>query len=191
MDPLTVPIQGDLSRQDAVVLAELCQNKKVIEFGVGGSTLLIARVAKALESFDTDLGWLDRTRRRLDKLKPELTCLPQLRHTSGVPETIDDCDVLFIDGRGDDRFKWLKFFPKCQTLICHDSLGDTGGNGPTLYHVMAELFRDRASLEYLDHASFHHQGSNMVVVHRRREPIRYQNWNLTELENRLDPYAPD
>ncbi len=190
VDPKTVIIQGDLSRLDAEVLIELCQDKNVVEFGVGGSTLLIARVAKKLNSYDTNHEWLNRTAARVRKIEHELSCIPEFTIVKQVADDIDECDVLFVDGNGDDRFKWLKFFPKCKVLICHDSLGDTGGNGPTLYHVMTELFKDRACVEYLDRADFHYKGSNMAVVYRRSEPICYQNWNLIETENRLDPYAP-
>lgn len=189
VDPETVVIQGDLSRLDAEVLLELCQDKIVVEFGVGGSTLLIARVAKSLRSYDTSPEWLSRTAARIRQIEPELSCVPEFSHVKDVADSIPECDVLFIDGKGDERFKWLKFFPRCNVLICHDSLGDTG-NGPTLYHVMAELFRDRECVEYLDRADFHYKGSNMAVVYSRPEPIRYHNWNLTETENRLDPYAP-
>ncbi len=189
IDPKTVIIQGDLSRQDAAVLLELCQGKNVVEFGVGGSTLLIARVAQSLRSYDTSSEWLGRTAARIRKIEPELSCVPEFSHVAHVADDIQECDVLFIDGKGDDRFLWLKFFPKCKVLICHDSLGDTGGHGPTLYHVMGELFNNRLCVEYLDRADFHYKGSNMAVVYRRPEPIQYHNWNLTETENRLDPYA--
>lgn len=189
VDANTVTIQGDLSRLDAAVLIELCDNKHVIEFGVGGSTLLIARVAKSLHSWDTSTEWLKRTAARLEKLRPELTCTPQLSLTDGCPDDIPDCDVLFVDGRGEDRFKWLRFFPKCKILICHDSLGDTGGHGPTIYHVMAALFGDRTCVELLDRADYHYRDSNMAVIYRRISPLVYKNWNVTETENRLDPHA--
>ncbi len=189
IDPKTVVLQGDLSRRDAEVLLELCQGKTVVEFGVGGSTLLIARVAKSLRSYDTSSEWLGRTAARIRKIEGELSCIPEFTLVKDVADSIPECDVLFIDGKGDDRFKWLKFFPRCNVLVCHDSLGDTGGDGPTIYHVMAELFRDRACVEYLDRADFHYKDSNMVVVYSRPEPIQYHNWNLTETENRLDPYA--
>lgn len=191
IDPKSVVIQGDLSRRDAEVLLELCQGKHVVEFGVGGSTLLIARVAKSLHSYDTSSEWLGRTAARIRKIESELSCIPEFTIVQAVADDIKECDVLFIDGRGDDRFKWLKFFPKCNVLICHDSLGDTGGCGPTLYHVMAGLFQNRLCVEYLYRADFHYKDSNMAVVYRRPEPIKFQNWNLIETENRLDPYAKD
>jgi hypothetical protein len=183
-----VEIQGDISRADVRVLIELCDNKRVVEFGVGGSTLIIARIAKSLYSFDTSEEWINRTNSRLQKID-DLTCQPTISLTAGVPEDIPDCDVLFIDGKGEERYKWLKFFPKCKIIICHDSLGDTGGSGPTLYHVMAEIFQRMDCVEYLDKAIFHYHDSNMAVIYRRDEPLKYKNWNIDERENRLDPYA--
>lgn len=190
VDPKSVVIQGDLSRRDAEVLLELCRDKFVVEFGVGGSTLLIARVAQRLQSYDTSVEWLSRTAARIKKIEGELSCIPEFSIVDDVADDIPECEVLFIDGKGEDRYKWLKFFPKCNIMICHDSLGDTGGNGPALYHIMAELFKNRECVEYLDRADFHYKDSNMVVIYSRPEPIRYHNWNLTETDNRLDPYAP-
>jgi hypothetical protein len=171
VNPYTIPIQGDLSRQDVVVLVELCADRRVVEFGVGGSTLILARCASSLLSFDTDATWIKRTARRLTRIDDKTT-EPVLVHERGIPVDIPDCDVLFLDGLGDHRWQWLKFFPKCRTLLCHDSLGDTG-QGPTLYHIMAELFKDPALVSLLERADFHYKNSNMVVVYRRDQPLHY------------------
>jgi hypothetical protein len=56
---------------------------------------------------------------------------------------------------------------------------------------MAELFRDKDLVSLLDRAYFHYRDSNMAVVYRRDQPIHYQNWNVTEPHNRLDPYVDD
>lgn len=187
VDPKSVIIQGDLSRRDAEVLIELCAGKVVVEFGVGGSTLLIARIAKSLYSYDTSQEWIDRIANRIDKMKEELSCTPCFNYTDGVADDIPQCDVLFIDGNGDDRFKWLKFFNKCNMMVWHDSLGDTG-NGPTIYYIMSGLFSSRECVEYLDRADFHYKDSNMAIIYRRSTPIKYENWNITETDNRLSPY---
>jgi hypothetical protein len=185
-DPLTVPIQGDLSRNDVVVLHELCQGGSVVEFGMGGSTLLISRIANSLTSYDTNQEWLDRTRKRLMAITDK-TCEPDLHLISDTPSSIPECDVLFIDGLGDIRWEWMRHFRAAKVLVCHDSLGDTGGNGPTVYNMMGELFRSMENVELLDRAYYHYKDSNMVVVFRRDKPIKYVNWNAVETENRLDP----
>lgn len=74
-DPRTVLIQGDISRADAVVLVNLCAGRSVVEFGMGGSTLLLARCAKELSSYDTDLEWYEITECRIAQI-PDKTCKP-------------------------------------------------------------------------------------------------------------------
>lgn len=189
IDYRTVVIQGDLSRLDVRVLLELCAHKRVVEFGMGGSTLLLARICKELISYDTSMEWLERTKARLEDIQGELSCIPTLLLTAGEEEDICECDVLFIDGKGEDRHKWLKFFTKCKILICHDSLGDTGGSGPTLLHIMSELYSNMDIVKNLDRTDYHYLGSNMVVTYKRENPINFVNWNIIEIENRISPYA--
>lgn len=188
LDPQNVEIHGDISRADVLVLAEICTNKDVVEFGVGGSTLILSQCAKSLHSYDTDNTWIERVSGRLSKTHG-LTCNPTLSLCTDVPDAIPTCDVLFIDGYGPHRLPWLlKHFDKCKTVICHDSLGDTG-NGPTLYHIMADLFKRHELIGMLDTARFHYLDSNMVVIDKRQTPIVYKNWNITESgDNRKDPY---
>jgi hypothetical protein len=188
IDPTNVEIHGDISRADVLVLVEVCTNKDVVEFGVGGSTLILSRCAKSLQSYDTDHIWLDRARNRLSKIHGK-TCEPTLHHCNNVPDTIPICDVLFIDGYGPHRLQWLlKHFDKCKIVICHDSLGDTS-DGPALYHIMAEMFRSHDMIQMLYAAKFHYLDSNMVVLEKRDAPITYRNWNITEKDdNRKDPY---
>lgn len=81
----------------------------------------------------------------------------------------------------------MKHFNKCKIIICHDSLGDTN-DGPTLYHIMAELFKSHDMIQMLHTARFHYL-DNMVVLEKRDTPIVYKNWNITEKDdNRKDPY---
>lgn len=173
---------------DVHVLYETCAGKHVVEFGVGGSTLILAQCAASVVSFDTDATWIDRTAHKLSKLE-NVTAVPQLRFSADVPEEIPQCDVLFIDGYGPHRKQWLKHFHKCKLMICHDSLGDTG-SGPTLYHIMSDLFADKDIVELLDKTIYHYRSSNMVLTYKRDQPIKYVNWNISERDdNRHDPYA--
>lgn len=186
-DPKTVVIQGDLSRNDVAVLHELCMGKSVVEFGVGGSTLLLSRLATSLVSYDTDQSWIDKTRRRLREISDK-TCSPDFRLITGTPAEIPTSDVLFVDGFGNIRWEWMKHFHTTKVLICHDSLGDTGGHGPTILNVMSALFKSMENVELLDKAFYHYRDSNMAVVFRRDKPIKYVNWNIAEPENRLNPH---
>lgn len=187
MDIENVVIQGDISRADVRVLAELCTNKRVVEFGVGGSTLILSRCAASVTSYDTDISWINRTKHRIDIMHDKLI-MPEFIHTTEVPNDIPECDVLFIDGFGPHRAEWTKHFLKCQIMIMHDSLGDTG-KGPTLDDLLSRMFKIREIVESLDVMKYHYLDSNMVVAYKRQKPIQFINWNTVEDKNRIDPYS--
>ena len=186
INPETITIQGDISRQDVMVLASYCTNKNVVEFGVGGSTLIIARCAKSLMSYDTDQNWIDITSLRLSTISDK-TCEPQLKLISQPPNDIEECDVLFIDGLGDHRDAWAKLFTRAKVTLIHDSLG-VAGDYPVVYWVMKEIFNNIDSVGLLDKITFHCFDSNMVVVERRDSPLSFRNWNETETTGRISPY---
>ena len=62
------PFIGDLSTQDAAVLATMAQGARVLEFGAGGSTQIFAAVADGCVSMETDGDWISRTQRNLLRL---------------------------------------------------------------------------------------------------------------------------
>ena len=64
-NPYVWKMEGDLSRADVLVLTFLCRNKRVIEFGVGASTIILSQIAKWVVSYDTDQNWID-------KIKPKV-----------------------------------------------------------------------------------------------------------------------
>jgi len=173
-NPQTVEIQGDISRSDVVVLYELCLGKSVVEFGMGGSTLLISQIAKEFTSYETDQKWFDKTKGRLDLI--DKSCKPDLKMIYEVPDTIPTCDVLFIDGLGDHRLKWAKFLTSCDKMLFHDSLGDTG-TVPTVHHMLSELLLTLDRVGWLDTIQFHYKDSNIVVINKRKEFIKFANWN--------------
>lgn len=186
IDPQNVIIQGDLSRADVHVLHDLCVDKHVVEFGVGGSTLILARCARTLITYDTDRTWLSRIQARIGCLNYKTT-EPIFNHVTDIPESIPECDVLFIDGYGPQRAGWTTFFLKCTTMVLHDSLGDTG-SGPTIDNLMSLLFKDKNIVEHLNKIYVHYNDSNCIVITRRPKPIKYINWNIVETENRISPY---
>lgn len=186
LDPEKVVIQGDISRADVRVLVEICSNKNVVEFGVGGSTLILAQCAASIVSYDTDISWIERTKHRIDTM--EKITVPQFVHMPTVPESIPECDVLFIDGYGPHRCEWTRHFLRCKVMLLHDSLGDTG-LGPTIDDLLSKIFTIREIVENLDLMKFHYLDSNMVVVYKRETPIRFLNWNTVEDNNRKSPYS--
>jgi hypothetical protein len=190
IDIETIQIQGDISRADARTLFELCSGKSVVEVGVGGSTLLLARCAASLTSFDVSSDWIAKTQRRIDRLSVK-TCSPLLVHCLNVPDTIEPCDVLFVDGLVEQRGRWVaRHFQSAWITICHDSRGTTDGR-PTSGDMLREALLSQAVVARLHDISFHHRDSNMLVLRRRPEPAEYVNWNLVEKEGRLNPHGDD
>lgn len=187
LNPNTMSIQGDISRNDVKVLFELCTNKNVIEYGVGGSTLILAQIAKTLICYDTDINWINTTAKRLQNINNK-TCNPELNYITQTPHELPESDIIIIDGHGDTRHEWAKHLPTTKQLLFHDSLGSTTTQ-PTIYHITTQLFTNMTLIENLDTAKFHYKDSNYLLIIKRETPIKYVNWNETETENRLNPYS--
>lgn len=85
---------GNLSLEDADVLAMLSKDKDVFEHGCGGSTLIFSQTAKSVSVFELDPGWRAITDDRLKKLgrsdKVHWIWLKDLNPNS--------VDLIFIDG---------------------------------------------------------------------------------------------
>lgn len=176
VDPSSCVIQGDISREDALVLVSECSGRSVVEFGTGGSTLILARCASSLASYDTDRRWLDGTAKRLAQMDGWLkTCEPSLIHSADVPVDINECDVLWVDGLSGQRTEWcVLHFPRCRTLLLHDSR--RAGAWSTVGALLAKRGLEVDSVHM--HAGA--WSSNIVVVRRRFTPVAYVSWWDTE-----------
>lgn len=178
-DPTTFPLEADLSRADVRLLHKLCAGKAVVEFGCGGSTILLAQFAERVRSYDTDSSWLERTQRRLDR-DPDHAPVELRQCQEGVvPDGLPPADVYFIDGWCPDRPKWVRevvLRGLTGLLIYHDSRsGEMTTLASALVYPVTQCLR---SVEY------HVEDSNMVVL-RCGEGVKYVNWNEAEPENRL------
>jgi len=173
-DPKTVPIQGDLSRADVVELVRLCQGKRVVEFGMGGSTLILARCALSLDSYETDPHWHWLTAHRMKQIKDK-TCEPALVLGPDTPAGVPECDVIFVDGLSSKRDEWMRLWRSArEAVVLHDS------RVPGTWRSVVELLKDDESGTWVDGIDFHVNQSNLLVVRRRPGPAAYENWNLTE-----------
>ena len=178
-DPKTVLIQGDLSRADTLELVKLCQGRSVVEFGMGASTLLLARCAKKLVSYDTDQKWCDVTQRRTAQI-PDKTCEPQLVFSPRVPRSIPPCDVLFVDGLSSQRIEWgRKFFQRRvgHAVLIHDS------RRRECWRIIGKLVMYKETSRWIDNIQFHVGDSNMIIVWKRSKSANYFNWNRTERDD--------
>lgn len=176
---------GDISRQDVMVLSRLArQANHLLEFGVGGSTQVLAQSKPwqaQLIAVDTDPHWLSRTQEILNHLPVHLeTCTfllyddwlvhaAQLAHQQGL------WDFVFIDLKDELRlaaaesaWPWLKLQG---ILAFHDTRRQRD-----LRHVLQ--FVDKYYLE-ISRIDFNSESSNISLIHKKiAEP--YQNWNQAE-----------
>lgn len=174
----TFPIEADLSRADVRVLHALCQGKRVVEFGCGGSTALLAAFASRVWSYDTDPAWIARTNARLDR-EPDRSHVTVERCDETTPVTLPSADVYFIDGYVPLRPVWIHDVITrrlTKTIVVHDSRSSAMSDvGRVLVYPLTLFVR---SLEY------HTDGSNMLII-RVDAAVEYANWNEAEPENRL------
>lgn len=180
IDPHTFPIEADLSRADVVELHRLCSGKDVVEFGAGGSTVLFSKCCKSVVSYEHDRRWLELTRRRLARealTNAKLVTLPNW----DPPKQLPKADVYFIDGRNTHRAKWANHVLQLQVtrvVAVHDSRRSDIMKG---YGFLLQC----PLMLHLDRIEFHPGNSNLLVIYPREESVAWENWNVTERENRL------
>jgi len=181
IDPSPFKYIGDLSQQDAALLGRYASTAQAaLEFGVGGSTQIIAQAIPAGASFrslDTDPGWIDATQEKLHRLGVGDRC-----QIAGYDEWVPDgarFDFIFDDGvdhlRRSFAFRTFPLLTVGGVLLFHDTrrLRD-------VQNVLAlvEAFFDE--IEYVS-LNEHVEGvaSNITVVRKKaKEP--YVNWNFSE-----------
>lgn len=178
-DPTAFPLEADLSRADVRLLYRLCDGKSVVEFGCGGSTVMLAHFCASLRSYDTDPSWIERTQRRLAREDSALNARVMLFGCNSVPADLPAADVYFVDGYVPDRKLWIEAIIDrrlAEVIIVHDSRSSAMTDiGQVISWPRSLSLR---SLEY------HVGGSNMLLI-RCGAPCEYVNWNEAEPENRL------
>lgn len=182
-DPNTFPLEADLSRADVRVLHRLCAGKRVVEFGCGGSTVLLGMLAGHVTSYDTDPSWVKRTQRRLARERAT-TCDAVVLCGPEPPAVLPVADVYFIDGHPPHRAAWIKAViahDAAPVIIVHDSRSEV------MTEVSAAIVHPfTLSLRTI---VFHPDESNMMVI-TIGKPVVRRNWNEEEPANRL-PFLGD
>lgn len=184
LNPYIVPIEGDLSRADVVVLTLLCRGKTVVEYGVGASTIILSQVAEKVISYDTDLNWIN-------KIKPKATGVDfKFIPMDGNAVTPEPCDVLFDDGHSNLRWDFLKlFWPLLnEYAILHDGRMSYPGNILKRFFDMWEdngpnRNPDNSFTGSLEEIKWNWLESNMVVMKKRNCTLKYEDWKKTECQN--------
>jgi hypothetical protein len=190
INPYTWKIEGDLSRADVLVLTLLCRNKNVIEFGIGGSTILLSQIANKVITYEHDPAWRD-------KIAPKLNDKVEIRMIEKNPQAVkglgEYCDVLFDDGHSLLRapallefWKYIKGY-----AILHDSRMTYAGNcvkrlidafvpNPEITEGNPNKLPDNPYTGSLDTIYWNYLESNMVVLQKRNYILKYENWKITE-----------
>lgn len=118
---------GSISLQDADILAMYGKrSEKVLDFGVGGSTLILAQTCKDVTAVETNPSWIDRVSARAQTVG----CRENIKFftMNGIfesPPSFNTFDFVFIDGVPSERlpfarqaWKWLKVGG---TMAFHDA----------------------------------------------------------------------
>ncbi len=189
LNPYIWPIEGDLSRADVVVLTQLCRGKDVIEFGIGGSTILLSQVANKVITYEHDKEWIQKIEPKLND-KVEIRVIEKkVNRLKGIAES---CDVFVNDGHSLFRAPaLLEFWPLIKNCaILHDSRMTYAGNcvksfidafiiknNPSKYNPGLPDNPFTGSLESI---YWNYLESNMVVMNKRNCTLTYENWKLSE-----------
>ncbi len=177
---MTAPLFiGDISAADASTLAALVPGRKrIVEFGVGGSTQIIAQSMDAdavLWAYDTDPEWLTRTAVNLETLgvdRSRVLLLPSYEQHAEIPGPVD---LAFVDCAERFRIPFAHLiWPRLSVgglLVLHDAR-------PLVYvqpllALVADNFRDVRSV------TLNADDTNFAIVERgpRRD---YADWNAAE-----------
>ena len=204
LNPYIFPIEGDLSRADFVVLTQLCRGKDVVEYGVGGSTLLFSRIAKSVVSFETKQVWADRVTEQLAQVKdkrcePEIVIIGEEHDGSTVKGLVRTCDVFFNDGWAAMRHHFLLEF-WLQIRVCcilHDTRATYAANVVKKFIDAYDLEADKEKypwgrnpyLASLKTIEWCYLESNMAVLFRRNCELYWEDWKRTESGDNRNGYG--
>jgi predicted O-methyltransferase YrrM len=179
---------GDLSKADARLLVDVAEDRSfILEFGVGGSTMLFAQAMPTGGTFvsvDTSEWWIERTKEKLAHLKISVEPKFVVRST---PVLTADPDFVFIDGADEYRLSFaLAAWP---LLIPGGSMAFHDTRRPRdISNVLAVI---QNHFEEVGTVRFNKNGSNITIVRKRLAPTPYENWHDVEKKERwMSGYDP-
>lgn len=169
---------GDLSLEDADVLAGHSQNSRsILEFGVGGSTQVIAQCGvKSMMCVDTDPRWIEITAARLTQIENATPVMFSAYTTSFT----EQYDLILVDGidhlRREFAIDTWKYLKPGGVMLFHDTRRFQDFQNAAW---VAQLYFNEISSIDVNARASNGQSSNITVLHKKTlEP--YVNWNHTE-----------
>jgi predicted O-methyltransferase YrrM len=176
-----IPYIGDLSANDALLLAKLAgKAKRILEFGAGASTQIFANYSlpgTELFSVETQEFWIARTEKNLERLeirKPVRFIHWNLQENP-LQEIEGVFDLIFVDGvdalRGLFMLAAWEKLPIGGIIATHDTRRHA--DFVRVNHFLAENWLEVESLQ------INVDDSNITVL--KRGPLRqYVDWNAAE-----------
>lgn len=164
---------GDLSIQDAKILVEYgSKSKKILEFGVGGSTQIFSQCKpELLVSVETSQYWIDITKTRLSKLTDIVS--PVFVNYDEHPK--DKYDLIFVDGVDDLRKEFAintwELLNVNGVMIFHDTRRFADFSNATWVAQLHWNEITKIDVNFND--------SNMTIIHKK-EHQPYVNWQEAE-----------
>jgi predicted O-methyltransferase YrrM len=173
---------GDLSVQDADVLAQYAKkSKNILEFGVGGSTQIMAQCKpKTMISIDTDLGWIERTKINLARIKDKTEIMFGVYAETTTLTTNLKFDLVLIDGVDHLRkdfavFSWT-LLNEGGVMLFHDTRRPADFLNAV---TSAGQFVNEVRMIEVNVAASNGKSSNITILHKKKfEP--YEDWNVVE-----------
>jgi len=176
---------GDLSTQDVEIIKDYSSKaKRILEFGVGGSTQIMAQIAPTsteIISVDSSPAWINKTKELMKLLKIDRQVEFHL-YKSWNKEIKGKFDLIFNDGQPALRASFLK-----------DSWDMLDVGGYMLFHDtrMPEYFKnvyvlfENPFLNDIEDMYFNQKDSNITVI-KKKIRTRYKNWNILEKKEKWE-----
>lgn len=174
---------GDLSLQDAAILVKYARkSRSLLEFGVGGSTQILAQCTEAsrIVSIDTDENWINITKSRLSQclVKTPVDFYTYNKKNSALSGKT--FDFVFVDGVDSLRKEFaLESWSLLQVggvILFHDTRREKD------FGIVTDLLNkwyNEVSLVEVNAEAESGISSNITVIHKK-EYVPYVNWNLSE-----------
>lgn len=168
---------GDLSKQDVNVLHKYAQKqKRILEFGVGGSTQIFAQVAKDAQIFsvETSNEWVVKTKSNFNKLNI-VDNIIYLNYGDNIP--INNFDIIFDDGidtlRLDFAYRSWKLLKTNGFLLFHDTRREQ--DMLNVSNFLINFYNE------IDNIFINIDDSNITII-QKCLPKKYINWQISENE---------
>jgi hypothetical protein len=174
---------GDLSLADAETLVRFgSQAKRILEFGVGGSTQLLSQCMPEVQiSLDTSVEWINITKTKMQQIENRSkVSFNEYATLKTILTQQEPFDMIFVDGVDELRLEFAlttwSLLKQGGVMIFHDTR--RAQDAKNVLTTALTNFTEVKTIE-LNIADSLGVTSNMSVIYKKvSEP--YVNWNLTE-----------